>query len=80
MHEISHVHRLAIYFENRLREYDKSNEEKLFERYFVDIEFNRMEEGKVKACFYDRELHKMRCDILLHSKGQVPERENLLIV
>lgn len=82
VHEICHGHRLAIYFENRIREYDNAHCEKLFENYFVDIEFNRTEGGNVKKVYYNDELHDTRCDILLHSKGIVlpPKRENLLIV
>jgi len=80
VHEIAHGHRLAIYFENRLREYDNARQEKLFENYFVDIEFNRMEGGAVKTVFYDGMQHETRCDILLHSKGEVPAKENLLVV
>ena len=33
VHEICHGHRLAIYFENRIREYDNTHREKLFENY-----------------------------------------------
>lgn len=82
VHEICHGHRLAIYFENRIREYDYTHREKLFDNYYVDIEFNRTEGGAVKRVYYDDELHDTRCDMLLHSKGKVqpPERENLLIV
>ena len=82
VHEICHGHRLAIYFENRIREYDDTHRERLFDNYFVDIEFNRTEGGAVKRVCYDDELHDTRCDMLLHSKGNVlpPERENLLIV
>lgn len=82
VHEICHGHRLALYFENRIREYDDTHREKLFDNYFVDIEFNRTEGGAVKRVYYDGELHDTRCDMLLHSKGKVqpPERENLLIV
>lgn len=82
VHEICHGHRLAIYFENRIREYDETHRERLFDNYFVDIEFNRTEGGAVKRVYYDDELHDTRCDLLLHRKGNVqpPERENLLIV
>jgi hypothetical protein len=82
VHEICHGHRLAIYFENRIREYDDTHREKLFDNYYVDIEFNRTEGGAVKRVYYDNELHDTRCDLLLHRKGNVqpPERENLLIV
>ena len=78
VHEICHGHRLAIYFENRIREYDDTHRERLFDNYFVDIEFNRTEGGAVKRVCYDDELHDTRCDMLLHSKGNVlpPERED----
>ena len=82
VHEICHGHRLAIYFEKRIREYDDTHRERLFDNYFVDIEYNRTEGGAVKRVYYDNELHDTRCDMLLHSKGNVqhPKRENLLIV
>ena len=82
VHEICHGHRLAIYFENLIREYDNTHHSRLFDDYFVDIEFNRTEGGDVKRIYYDSELHNTRCDILLHSKGKVllPKRENLLIL
>jgi len=80
VHEIAHAHRLAVYFENHLRRYDESHEEKLFKNYFVDVEFNRTEGGNPKEVYYNNELHKKRSDILLHSKGLVPEQENLLII
>lgn len=80
IHEIAHGHRLALYFEKQIREYDEVHQEKLFENYYVDIEFNRTEGGAVKTVVYNGELHETRCDILLHSKGNVPDRENLLII
>ena len=67
VHEIAHGHRLAIYFEKQIREYDEVHQKNLFENYHVDIEFNRTEGGAVKTVVYNRELHETRCDILLHS-------------
>lgn len=80
VHEICHAHRLAIYFEERIREYDRTHEEKQFEQYSVDIEFNRSEGGAVKTVFYNGSLHNTRCDILLHRKGNDLVRDNLLII
>ena len=78
-HEVSYGYHLAKYFEKRLREYDKPLYDKLFERYSVDIEFNRMEGGATKVCLIDGERHNIRPDILLHSKGRAA-LENLLVV
>ena len=82
VHEICHAHRLSIYFEERIRDYDKTHEEKLFEQYYVDVEFNRTEGGMPKMLNYNNELHKKRSDILLHRKGlgDNNKRENILVI
>lgn len=76
VHEICHAHRLAIYLEQQIQEYDKTCYSKPFKDYSVDIEFNRTENGMVKKLEGDN----IRCDILVHSKGANKDRENLLIV
>lgn len=49
--------RLAFHLENLMRQYDKDHNKSLFKGYFVDIEYNRMEnlDGKPikKAVLYD---------------------------
>ena len=80
VHEICHSHRLATYLEQQIRQFDSKQKRKRFKNYFVDIEFNRTEDGDSKRVFYNEEFHKTRCDILVHSKGLNDERENLLII
>ena len=80
VHEIAHAHRLAIYFEELIRRYDRTHEDKLFEQYYVDVEFNRKEGGNSKEVYYLNELHKKRSDILMHRKGIGQGLENLLVI
>lgn len=51
-----------------------------YEGYFVDVEYNR-NRGKVKT-YLDNELLPipMTCDLILHSRGEIPRRDNLLAV
>ena len=74
VNEMNLCARLAHYLENRLREYGT-----LFEGYYVDTEYNRGVYGsKTKYVEYnDKNLHAVRCDLLIHSRGlKVPD--NLL--
>ena len=80
VHEIAHGHRLAYYLERIIRRYDKEKKECVFRNYSIDIEFNKTEGGKPKEVFRNGKYHQTRCDILIHSKGRVPEQENLLII
>ena len=81
VHEVCHAHRLAIYLEQELRTYDNLNCTCLFYDYSVDLEFNRTEDGDIKKLpDKDENLHNIRCDILVHSKGKNKERENLLLI
>ena len=79
VHEITHCHRLAYYFENFIREYDEENGTHYFLNYSVDLEFNRDAKGDPKRVMRDGKCENTRCDILLHSKG-LCKPENLLVM
>ena len=51
-----------------------------FEGYFADVEYNR-NLGRVKTIINDRmEVVAVTCDLILHSRGQKPARDNLIAV
>ena len=65
--------RLAMYLEGQRRDAG-------IEGYFVDTEYNR-NGGQVKTIIGERsEIVSIRCDIILHSRGQLPHQDNLLAV
>lgn len=48
--------------------------------YFVDVEYNR-NGGEIKTIIDDQsEVVSIRCDIILHSRGQIPNQDNLIVV
>lgn len=50
------------------------------EGYFVDTEYNR-NGGQVKTIIGEQsEIVSIRCDIILHSRGQLPHQDNLIVV
>ena len=61
VHEICHGHRLAIYFENRIREYDDTHRERLFDNYFVDIYHFRFDFQLSDVTLNTRESIDCRC-------------------
>jgi len=71
VNEMNLCSRLAHHLEIRLRqEYGL-----LYEGYYVDTEYNRGFGNQKKYVIYnDQELHSVRCDLLLHSRGlKVPD-------
>ena len=67
VNEMNLCARLAHHLENRLRqEYGL-----LYDGYYVDTEYNRGVYGqKTKYVEYsDHQLHSVRCDLLIHSRG-----------
>lgn len=65
--------RLAHHMENIMREYDRNNRCNLFERYYTDVEYNRMGNGELKH--YENSEHLpqyMVSDLLIQSRGQHP--------
>lgn len=70
--------RLAHHMENIMREYDRINNPHLFERYYADVEYNRMGNGNLKM--YENSEHMPQylvSDLLIQSRGQ---ERNLLAV
>lgn len=48
--------------------------------YFVDVEYNR-NKGKVKTIINkDLNVITINCDLILHSRGQHPEQDNLIAI
>lgn len=50
-------------------------------KYRADIEYNRKQDGRVKTIL-DETMHvvKITCDLILHSRGKVIERDNLIAI
>jgi len=49
-----------------------------YENYFVDIEYNR-NQGKIKTIVNDDfQVVTVNCDLIIHSRGEVIEKDNLL--
>lgn len=65
---------LMVYIRDLIR--DKTD----YYGYFVDVEYNR-NKGKIKTII-DRNLHVIviNCDLILHSRGQHPEQDNLIAI
>ncbi len=70
--------RLALHIENNMRDYDASHNNQIFQHYYADVEYNRMENRTLKR-YEDREHQSkyMVSDLLIQSRG--PER-NLLAI
>ena len=50
-----------------------------FKGYYADVEYNRMQEGRVKTLFDDRlRVVRITCDLILHSRGEIVEKDNLI--
>lgn len=51
-----------------------------FSEYYVDVEYNR-NKGKIKTILKDNiEVISINCDIILHSRGKLPNRDNLIAI
>jgi hypothetical protein len=49
--------------------------------YFVDVEYNRNEGGKIKTIKNSEErILTITCDIILHSRGAIVEQDNLIAI
>lgn len=79
VHEICHAHRLAIYLEQQIRKYDRTHRPTLFKDYSVDIEVDRTAGGDLKQ-ITNKKSRRIRCDIMIHSKGKNLNIENLLLL
>ncbi|MDY4348487.1 hypothetical protein [Pectobacterium brasiliense] len=49
--------------------------------YFADVEYNRKQNGKVKTIMDgDFNIVRINCDLILHSRGDNVERDNLIAI
>lgn len=70
--------RLAHHMENIMREYDQQHNSYYFQKYYVDVEYNRMGFGDLKHFEdYKHVSHYMVSDLLIQSRGY---ERNLLAV
>ena len=52
-----------------------------FSYYFTDIEYNRNFDGQIKTIIDDEmEIVNITCDLIVHSRGQIPENDNLIAI
>jgi hypothetical protein len=66
--------RLAIYMQ-------RAADDAGLAKYAVDTEYNRMQEGRVKTILDDEHrVIAVNCDLILHSRGEVKENDNLIAV
>lgn len=66
--------RLAIYLNDKLKEYD-------IKGYFVDQEYNRKQNGQIKTILDDEfNVITINCDIIIHSRGQNIQKDNLIAI
>jgi hypothetical protein len=74
VNERSSCARLAVYLQ-------RIAEQAGLDGYFVDAEYNRMQEGKIKTILDDNEtVVRINCDLILHGRGNRGCRENLIAV
>ncbi len=62
--------RLALHMENRMRKYDRESQTRCFGGYYVDVEYDKMADGKTKQ--YENNLHRpktMVSDLLIQSRS-----------
>ncbi|WP_320940258.1 hypothetical protein [Lysinibacillus capsici] len=52
-----------------------------FKLYYVDVEYNRNFNRQIKTIFDDREnIVRINCDVILHSRGENTEQDNLIAI
>lgn len=55
--------------------------DKSLDNYYVDVEYNRNKNGKIKTIMDSNyEVIKINCDLILHSRGLHPEQDNLIAI
>jgi hypothetical protein len=55
--------------------------ERGFEGYRADPDYNRMQNGQVKVMLVGGlDVVSIVCDLILHSRGEIPERDNLIAI
>lgn len=66
--------RLSIHLSGLLNEYGLGN-------YFVDPEYNRKQDGRIKTILDENfEVVTINCDLILHSRGSRIEDDNLIAI
>ncbi|NPV92125.1 MAG: hypothetical protein HPY50_15265 [Firmicutes bacterium] len=51
-----------------------------YNRYYVDVEYNR-NNGKIKTIINkEKEVIPINCDIIVHSRGEIIEKDNLIAI
>ncbi|MFM5371324.1 hypothetical protein ACET9U_16385 [Aeromonas veronii] len=66
--------RLSIHLSGLLNEYGLDN-------YFVDPEYNRKQDGRIKTILDENfEVVTINCDLILHSRGSRIEDDNLIAI
>lgn len=58
---------------------------KQFLKYFVDVEYNRNGNKKIKTCcvrndIWSTEIVNINCDLIVHSRGTIIGRDNLIAI
>lgn len=49
--------------------------------YYVDTEYNRKQDAKIKTIVNDNhQVIRIRCDLILHSRGEIRQQDNLIAV
>lgn len=52
-----------------------------FAQYYADVEYDRKQGGRIKTIINGMfEVLRITADLILHSRGEVPERDNLLAI
>lgn len=52
-----------------------------FSDYYTDIEYNRNFDGQIKTIIdSDMEIINITCDLIVHSRGKIPENDNLIAI
>lgn len=52
-----------------------------FDGYYADPEYNRKQNGKVKTILdNDMRVVSITCDLILHSRGEIMEKDNLIAI
>jgi hypothetical protein len=66
--------RLSTYLEFLLEKYNLTE-------YYSDTEYNRKQNGEVKTILDDNmEIITINCDLIVHSRGSIPKKDNLLAI
>lgn len=66
--------RLAMYL-------DQVRQRHKIEGYYADVEYNRKQNGQIKTILDERlKIVVINCDLILHSRGEIVGRDNLIAV